>query len=128
MLLVPLPLDVQRVIPQQDLSEQSTSEAESTSQPETVVVEPQQSTSGQQTTVVTPLTQQVSTTVATTLVQPTIQPSTSREGVSKRTREDSVEDETEAKRSKMTVHQEAQVLPTIVVTESAEINQSSLTF
>jgi hypothetical protein len=70
------------------ITEQSTSEAESTSQPETVVVEPQQSTSGQQTTVVTPLTQQVSTTVATTLVQPTIQPSTSREGVSKRTRED----------------------------------------
>ena len=70
------------------ITEQSTPEAESTSQPETVVVEPQQSTSGQQTTVVTPLTQQVSTTLATTLVQPTVQPSTSREGVSKRTRED----------------------------------------
>ncbi|XP_052073511.1 nucleoprotein TPR-like isoform X6 [Mytilus californianus] len=119
---------VQRVIPQQELSDQSLPESESSSsQPETVVVEPQQSSSVQQTTVVTPMTQ---TAVATTLVQPTVQPSTSagtsREGATKRTREDSVEEETEAKRSKMIQHQEAQVIPSIVVTESSDRLQEQL--
>ncbi|XP_063410496.1 nucleoprotein TPR-like isoform X2 [Mytilus trossulus] len=117
---------VQRVIPQQELSDQSLPDSES-SQPETVVVEPQQSTSIQQTTVVTPMTQ---TAVATTLVQPTIQPSTSagtsREGATKRTREDSAEEETEAKRSKVIPHQEAQVIPSIVVTESSDRLQEQL--
>ncbi|XP_071164585.1 nucleoprotein TPR-like isoform X1 [Mytilus edulis] len=116
---------VQRVIPQQELSDQSLPDSES-SQPETVVVEPQQSTV-QQTTVVTPMTQ---TAVATTLVQPTIQPSTSagtsREGATKRTREDSAEEETEAKRSKVIQHQEAQVIPSIVVTESSDRLQEQL--
>lgn len=68
-------------------------EVSTSSQPETVVVEPQQTTSlQQQSTVVTPMSQQTSTAVATPIVQPTVQPSTSagtsREGAAKRTRED----------------------------------------